>query len=367
VPEDDSFVLKETEPTGYLARNAELVLDHFGMGSLFWPTLEDLANTYDGLETRQRAGQIIEKYYSRNKPEDPLPAAAAAAEILERRSFWLESEFLAEVKNANLTQGIEIAKPFLVYLTTQGLAGDYDVYQPDLNVATRQNYRDHDDRVILTSSRKKRLEKIFRTARRIVGPNGLCRLAHVENAGSNSDLEALRFLIQLHKDAWSTERDGAFWYAFDDRDNRLVNSAEKIFSVVKKCEAHYLAVLLSNSLRSRTSRFKEYPDNTLVQEWISHSDHFRVVSNHVALKGEATSVTEIEKDVIDIMRGQGKMTSPEISYALRERGHGDAYIRQQIFNSALVYADRSGGRENYHFTLVTDLSLRAAEDQKPCL
>lgn len=62
----------QTEPAGldpesaegklaiqYLPRNVELILDHFGMGSLFWPTLQDLSDIYPGMETRERARQII--------------------------------------------------------------------------------------------------------------------------------------------------------------------------------------------------------------------------------------------------------------------------------------------------------------------
>jgi len=108
----------------------------------------------------------------------------------------------------------------------------------------------------------------------------------------------------------------------------------------------------------QSSRLGEYPNEDLIREWISQSDHFLIDGNDVSLSGEEASLTDIQKDVVEIMQDRGAMSSSEIVDALGARGHGRANIAKQIFQSALVYLDRSGGHGHFRFTLVTDLEAR---------
>ncbi|WP_417482105.1 hypothetical protein [Maricaulis sp.] len=342
-------------PDFYAGRNAELILDHFGMGGLFWPTLQELADAYDGLETRERARQIIARNYTEHLVGRPLSAAKAVADALQGRPFWTESEFLDVLQRAGLATEIEYAKPVIKYLKTQALASNYDVYLPDTRAATRDNYRDHDERVIIAKPAQEQLRRLFDSARRRVGLNGLCRMSHVEQAGESELSNQFQVLLKLHGDVVCVEQDGDLWFAFDDRDNTLVSYAGKIFRLVDACSIQNLSQLLANALASRASRFKEYPDASVIGQWIKHSRHFRVSGESVSFAGASTDVTKIEDDTVEMMRGRGAFSSPELRSVLSSRGHGDAYISKQIFHSPLIFVDRSQGRKNYRFTLVTDL------------
>lgn len=336
-------------------RNAELILDHYGMGSLIWPTGQSLANSYKGLGTRERVRQIINAHYKDKAPEFALPLASAVAEILEARTFWFENDYLQELVSAGLTAGVVTAKQLLSYLHSQGLVLDFDVYQTDLNSATRRSYTDYDERVILTKTRKNRLKSLYIRSQKIVGLNGLCRIGHVSDEIDENDKVALCKIMKIHKGVWSTERDGVFWYVFEDRQNTLVYNAKKVFSVVKTCKVNSLARLLTNSLKARTSSLGEYPEEKLVKEWILNSKHFRVVSGIVSVKSSDLNLTEIEDDVVDLMRGRGAMSSQEISQGLTQRGHKAASIQKSTYYSSLVDVDRSSGLRNFRFTLVSEL------------
>lgn len=342
-------------PDFYAGRNAELILDHFGMGGLFWPTLQELADAYDGLETRERARQIIARNYTEHLAGRPLSAAKAVADALQGRPFWTESEFLDVLKRAGLAAEIEYAKPVINYLKTQELASSYDVYLPDARAATRDNYRDYDERVIIAKPAQEQLRRLFDSARRRVGLNGLCRMSHVEQAGESELSNQFQLLLKLHSDVVCVEQDGDLWFAFDDRDNTLVSYAGKIFRLVDVCSIENLSQLLANALTSRTSPFKEYPSTSVIGQWIKHSRHFRVTGESVTYAGASTDLTKIEHDTVEMMRGGGAFSSPDLRSVLSRRGHGDAYISKQIFHSPLIFVDRSQGRKNYRFTLVTDL------------
>src|SRR4051812_18008492 len=78
--------MREEDPA-LRERNAEIVRSHFGFGSgpHFWPTLEQIAEQYPEISTRERIRQIIDRTYSDRRPPSPLPVAARAAAALEER------------------------------------------------------------------------------------------------------------------------------------------------------------------------------------------------------------------------------------------------------------------------------------------
>lgn len=349
----------------YLPRNVELILEHFGMGSIFWPSLQDLANAFHGLETRERVRQIIQKYYTLRLPSAPLATAAAAAELLLSEPVWMESAFLSALRDAGLTRSIDHAVSLIDYLQTQGLAEGYAVYRPDFGKATRNSYFDHRDRILTTADRAALLKKHLERARAITGVNGLCRLSHVDADMTPENREILKLALRAHRNAWVADHEGDLWYTFEDRENRLVNYAEKIFSLVKVCEIRILAELMANALTARTSNVGEYPGAPLIEAWIRQSDAFLVTGEEVRFPGTLSELTDIELDLVKIMAGQGPMKSQEISAALEARGHGVPNIQKHIFSSPLVFADRQLGRGHYRFTLIKDLEPTTAEDVGP--
>lgn len=346
----------------YAARNAELILDHFGMGGLFWPTLQDLADAYEGLGTRERARQIIKTKYQQRLNGQVLPTAAATAKLLESRPIWTESDFLVRLEHAGFAQKLDAAKPLLNYLKTQGLADDYGVYREDLKPATRDSALEYSDRLIITKPLKARLQQAYTEARGGVGLNGLCRMSNVVPPEENEFGDQLQSVFKLHKDIVCFENQGETWFAFDDRDNSLVNYAEKTFFLVETCSIDNLSKILETALRSRTSPYGEFPDASVISRWIKNSRHFEITGNSARLMGDPTPLTDVENTLVEIMKGKGTFNSVELRAKLTEFGFQPATISKKVFHSPLVFVDKTRGRRKYQFTLVTDLEPPSSQE-----
>ncbi len=334
-------------------RNAHLALEHFGFGSMFWPTLQDIADRYEGLETRERVRQILNACVFERIDGHPRPVSKAVAELVDTRSFWPEGELIDVLSDAGLIYGLEYARGLLEYIQAQDMLTEWHVVKPDLKDVTRQSYREHGQCFVVTTDYRSHLSKVLKRAQMTVGLNGLCRLSHVDDdTKTASDLLAL---LKAHNKAWVTFHEGNFWYTFGDRQNSLVGNATKTFSLVDHCDLDTLAEMLRNSLHSRSSKFKEFPDAALVRKWITRTDHFRVDGETVFFRGETTEFSEVEGDLIDILEGQGPQKTSTLRKKLGARGHGDALCSKIVFHSPLIHLDRSGGRKNFLLTLATDL------------
>ncbi|RBI69999.1 hypothetical protein DQW77_14755 [Roseovarius sp. TE539] len=334
-------------------RNAHFALDRFGFGSMFWPTLQDMADRYDGLGTRERVRQILDKLVFQRIENDQRPVARQIAQLVQARAFWAEDELLEALNDAGLVDSLDYFQGLLEYLQHQDLLADWKVVKPDMAAVTRKTYHEHGQCFVVSPERKSHLKRTIKRARKIVGLNGLCQLSHLA-VDPETSAEILA-LLKAHNDAWVTFSKGAFWYTFDDRHSTLVSHAQKIFTLVDHVDLEDLATLLQNSLFHRSSRFKEYPDAEIVREWIVRSDRFRSDGNVVSFRGEATGFSDIEEDLISLLRGQGPTETTQIRRKLEARGHGTALLSKIVYYSPLVYVDRSRGRKNFLITLVTDL------------
>lgn len=336
-------------------RNASFALDRFGFGSLFWPSLQDLADQYDGLGTRERVRQILDRLVFQRVLNNPQAVAIAVAELVEARDFWSETELLEALTEAGYIEGLAYFRGLLDYLQAQSLLVDWEVVQPDMKAVTRQSYEEHPDRFVVKPERRTHLAEAMRLAQKIVCQNGLCTLSHV---GIDDEAKApLLAMLKAHKDAWTTRVDDTVWYAFGDRHNTLLHNATKVFSLVDQCDLQHLSEMLQKSLFQRSSRFKEYPDVSIVREWISRSDYFHVDGAAVTFRGEKTEFHNGERDLIDVMRGQGTLMVGPVRKALSERGHSDANISKLVYHSPLVHTIGGGrGRGTVRITLATDLA-----------
>lgn len=333
-------------------RNAHFALDRFGFGSMFWPTLQDLADRYEGLGTRERVRQILDKLVIQRINKAQRPVAQQVAQLVRTRSFWAEDELLEAVYDDGLVDSLDYFQGLLEYLQHQGLLSDWKVVRPDMTVVTRKNYHEHGQCFVVCAERMDHLKRTLDHARKIVGLNGLCRLSHL-GVDPKTSTEILA-LLKAHNDAWVTSANGAFWYTFDDRHSTLINNAQKIFSLVDRVDLDDLAVQLHNSLFSRSSKLKEYPEAEILREWIVRSDRFRSDGNTVSFRGEPTDFSDIEKDLICLLRGQGQTETKLLGRKLVAHGHGRALVSKVVYYSPLVRVDRSRGPRNFRISLVTE-------------
>lgn len=120
-----------------------------------------------------------------------------------------------------------------------------------------------------------------------------------------------------------------------------------------------LAPLLTNALYRRTSHHG-YPPPELVERWISQSRHFTVSDGMVTYNGEAGVLTDIEEAISHFARGKGAVRWPQFRDHLRALGFGDPLINSSVYHSPLLLTDRSGGRGNFTFTLISEVKSAPA-------
>ncbi|GEM_PF-1268290 len=341
-------------------RNLLLILDHFMFGTqdVFKPTLDELGGRY-GIQTRERVRQVIDGGYAKVVEGAQLPRAKEAAAILESKDLWLESEFIEIMNDGGFTDSAGSAVGLVAYLHSQSLATTHEIYLPDLRPVTRGLYLEYDERVIVQSSLLEGLKRDLAAAQGIPGSSGLVELETIRLDEPEADLEALAILLRANTRTWRKEEAGRFWYSFEDRVNVLVNNAAKLFAVAEVFPIDAIGEVLANSLARRACKYP-YPDADLIREWVGQSTHFTVSGGLVTSNNPPADLTSIEQEVIAVMRGRGSLPSDGISRELMSRGYSQPSVQQNVFKSAIVAVDKSGGRTKYRYTLVSDVERKGS-------
>lgn len=365
-PRMDGSPRKMAEPDPVLrVRNHEVILSYYGFGAAdeFWPTYEELGLKHDKL-TRERIRQLIDRNYL-EQLDGPLPVASKVAGVLATRELWIEREFLEEIEQKGLAGRFDHVIGLLRYLQSQDLATGYDVCLPNLNKATRSTYFDHEERVIVSKAKLTVLAKDLQCAQKLPGQVGLGNLRYAKRPRAVVDSEALKTLIRLDGNAWSALDGDQFWYMFEDRgDNSLLNAAEKTFAIVESVPLDALAEMLHHALHRRAAP-TEFPSEALIRTWITQSRDFGVEDGLVSFRGSSTELSDGERALVEIMRGRGSLPTPVVTKALVERDIGPANANKLVFNSPLLFVDRSSGRGKFRVTLATDLGSEKAAEADP--
>ena len=171
----------------------------------------------------------------------------------------------------------------------------------------------------------------------------------------------LRDLIKYSDNAWTKVDRDDFWYLFESKDNTLINYSEKIFSVIGICDVKRLAETYRNALDRRTYKYP-YPPIEIISDYLRSSIYFENNQDTLTFIGEATTLNEIEIDVVDYLKSKGSVKYPEFRTYLESKGYGEPHIVKAITSSPLVYIDKSKGRHNHEYSLVSNLKETSPED-----
>ena len=341
-------------------RNLSLILDHFMFGaqSSFWPTLDELGLKY-GIGTRERVRQIIDASYVSLISGIQLPSCLAAAALLDTRRIWSERDYLEALREQGLIGEMSSAIGLLNYLNSQSLGQQYSVHLPDMSPATRSVYFDYDDRLIVHNDDLAQVRAEFAVAKGIPGKCGLAEVSYVLQDMPDANLENIKTIIRANSYVWRQERDGEFWYSFDNKENVLLYNSTKLFAVVDSYPLEACAEVLANSLTSRAREYP-YPPSSMIEEWLGQSMHFNVVGGLVTPNSEPAVLNPIEVSVVEIMAGKEPVGSDILSKILKDKGYSAASIQKALFSSPIVRVDKSAGRTRYRFSLVSHTAVAAA-------
>jgi len=329
-------------------RNINIVVFFNGFGSSIWPTLEETGKHF-GVGTRERVRQIIATNFYRRVSATDLPVLRACADRISTYGIWFASDLTdVLIDEGWASENVNILGT-LNMMRSLGLCTDYKLYDGRIMQLTRSKLDEVEDYLILDSRSARLLKATLKKARSIPGLVGLADVAHLGHIEVKT--ETLLALIRLHPTAWIGESGGIVRYCFEDRENVLINMAEKVFSIVPKVEVSRLAETMANALRRRSTDLS-YPDEAAVEQYIRGSKFFQCGKRMARFQGETTEITPIENDLVDYLDKNGPSDYASIRDHITSLGYGMPLFSKAISANPLIHVNRSAGRTQFVYSLV---------------
>ena len=342
-------------------RNIEIIAYYYGFRSSTWPTLEETAEQFIGVGSRQRARQIIKKFFRDQVTLVDMPSIKHLIEVIERRGYWLYSKLEEEIVESNLVGDNHSIQGLFNLMEHLKVAHSYGIYTPDLKKATRNSIGKYEESFIIKTSDINRVRSLLKKSTNLPGGCGIAKLDYLGEEPDYAICKSLiTNLIKFSKDAWVKEGHDELWYLFENKDNTLINYSEKVFSVVNECEVSRLAQTYRNALDARSHKCG-YPSVELISDYLRSSKYFENINDILSFTGETTHMSEIEKDSVEYLNSKDDATFTDMRQYLNSRGHKKPSIDKAILHSPFVYVDKSMGHGRYRYSLVRALKVVSHE------
>ena len=362
--EEELLDLLETNTRGgdFRQRNIDLVMHFYGFGEYERPTLEFTAELFE-IGTRERVRQIINKTFRDRVVSDDLPNLKRCSEILRSKRSWLRSEFLQALANERLATTSHNVAGIMDLMGDVALCSDYKIYDPTFSLSTRGTFSQYGDYFILSAGALKPLRRAFKKARSLPGMLGLANTQYLEESLKGAPLDIIIWAIRLSLNSWMTRDGQHYWYCFEDRENVLVNFAARAFNLAAEIDIRRLADCFSNGLSARTNKF-DYPDEAIIEKFIRTSNYFECEAQLARFAGDLEAFTDIQDSIVSYLKETLTVSFADIQNLLIRGGYGKPHISKAVSSSCLVHIDRSGGRRNYRYSLVS-LATPGIADRPP--
>lgn len=339
-------------------RNIQIILSYYGFGDLPSPTLDELARNFS-IGTRERVRQIINNTFRNRATLKQLPIANDILDAVAEYDLVSIPELRSILEFEGLLSPATSIRGVLNLGRDLGWQESYDIYDSSLTRVSRSEAEFDSNTFLVKGSALPDLKKGLRKARTLPGQLGLSRLDYLRSEFSNAKL-AERIIIFVHEspDAVKVNAGNEHWYIYEDRDNTLINSCEKLFTLCDGINIDVLSHALENSLRRRSHRFA-YPGSHIISDWIRASRWFTVNEKVVEFLGERNDLTDIEKAVVAYLSSVDYSLYPPLKEHLLEKGFSEPAINKAVTTSPLVYVDKTGQRKTYKYILTSKYGASA--------
>lgn len=338
-------------------RNINLICYYYGFGGASLPTLDETAEQFDGIRTRERVRQILNRDFRDPVTAADIPSARRFLSVVNGEPYWTLSK-LDQVILDDGVAGDTFSIPGMLRLCSDlGLTQSYAVFTPELEPATRGTLRTYEEHFVLPENDLFRLRKLLRVAKRAQGLRGIVRYDDLESEDTDfsSKRDLMIAIIRHIPSSWiRTEGDG-LWYMFEDFENTLVNHGRKALTAFSDCDPKYLAQSIHTAMSRRPNRF-EYPSVELISDYLRTSVHFDFAHDRIRLLGQPMQMSEIEEQLNDYLQEHGGIRYTSGRTFLEEQGHEKPNIDRVLTQSPLVFVDKSRGRGNYTYHAVGSLT-----------
>lgn len=336
------------------SRDTRAVLLHYGFGDMAYPTLEQIGEQL-AIGTRERVRQVLKATFKNRAKIEAFPILESTLDQMGQIEFEQASDvrkkLVSSSKISEMThiQGLlNLGKHFKVL-------SDYALVDQELNKLSRSE-AEFDEKVFLgTNDAIGKLKKAYQKAKKLPGQLGLASRAYLDQEIGLEAANTVWQFMRYSDEAEFVQQEKQYWYVFESRDNILVNSSEKIFSLASRIDSEVLAQSLSNSLHRRTQRY-EYPKPEIILKWVHQSRWFEVLNGRASFLGSPGNLTEIETALALFLTGKKAVKYPTLKDHLLQLGFNKPNIDKAITASPLVYVDRSAPRGNHTYTLISEVS-----------
>lgn len=334
------------------SRNIEIVINYYGFGELAWPTLDEIAEKFS-IGTRERVRQIINAAFRKKISLKQLPIASQVFDNIEANHFISTEDLRTNLSQKGIISSSTTIRGILNLARDLGRCDGYSLHDSALEQLSRSEAEFDSKTFLIHAKSLPDLKEGLRKARTLPGTLGLSRFEYLRSEVSNEQTyKNILSLIQADAKAVRINTENGTWYIYEDRDNTLINSCEKIFTLADSLNIDTLASTLQNSLRRRSNKH-EYPKAEVILEWIQRSKWFKVSGDAVEFIGEKGVLTDLEKSVTEYLSDRDYALYPELSEHLSKRGHGKPAIDKAVTTSPLVAVDKSGQRKSFKYSLIS--------------
>ena len=345
------------------SRNIKAVLNYYGFGELASPTLEQIGIRLS-IGTRERVRQVINANFKEPVELRQLHVATRIFEIIQSHQCVPIPEIRTQLVREGLASQNTTLRGLLNLARDLKTCEGYDLYDSSLKKLSRSEAEFDSKTFLVHKDTLVKLQKSLKRARTLVGLLGLAKFDYLRSElgdGVETETDRLIQFIRGAPDACIILDEGEEWYIFEDRDNTLINSCEKIYKLTDQwCRLPILAATLQNSLRRRSHKY-DYPQANLISAWIEQSKWFLVENQAAKFLGGKREFTEIEAAAVAYLRGREFSNYPEFLDHLRRLGYGKPAADKVITTSPLVTVDKTGQRGTYTYQLI-EKGAKVADD-----
>ncbi|MCK0154716.1 hypothetical protein MWU49_13435 [Alcanivorax sp. S6407] len=335
------------------SRDAQAVLLHYGFGDIAWPTLEQIGEQLS-IGTRERVRQVLNSTFKTKASIEHFPVLRVALEEISKVDF----ESIPEVRKRLISLGVISPSTRIRGLLNLGsdlrAIGNYELVDHDLTKLSRSEAEFDEKTFLGTKSAIGDLKKTFKKAKTLPGLLGLAAKAYLEDEIGPEAADRIWRFMELGAEAEVIKDGDQQWYIFENRDNTLINSCEKVASISSSNNVQVLAETLRNSLRRRTKKY-EYPSSEVIRKWIYQSKWFEITNGVAVFLVSPQPLTEIEQAVVQHLAGKGPSMYPPLKDHLLGLGFSKPNIDKAVTTSPLVFVDKTDIRKKYTYTLISEV------------
>jgi len=351
----DLLRLFQEKMSNYDQTSKDMILYRYGFIDGIFHTLDETGQRYLDPETknkRERPRQPI-AVFKQAMNDSSLPTIPRCASLLAQQQFWTCTEYMQALANAGLLADSLSANPMglLSLMAEMNISTNFSIYDQDLTPVSNLKAFPVDTNAFLIHATKiNPLKSALSKARRSLGKNGLVSVKYLSDSLSNQGviqqeiLEILKSQEGIVFINWGDDH----YYFLPFGKNTLLESLDRVFSVIEQVELNQLARALGATLQVPVGVILEFLQN--YPDIICVDGHARYVSNR-------KTPNQIDLDIKTFFQAKSIAEFGEIRDYLEGKGHQRSNIISSVMQSPLVI--KSGPRKAYRYSLIgiPDMSI----------